>query len=416
MYEDKNNEFYLNRLSDNNFEETYNNASFTNLPIRPDIIIGRILATKKDVGSVNVSVNSELMRGATLPGPVEFQNSQGEKFFYIDSKGAGSYVLSGKSFFPFDIDEKWHRLEKRIEGVAFLSGELRDTYNTEKLVNLGVRVPQFISVFALSSEVFPAHVQEKLTELHEKACIVFRGFKNPYRIGGLQDLLPSEALLNALPQEKVLAIRNKASETVQSTVKGLKMEGVWRDYGGNENEDYLLNFARLLGQNVGKMQKGRYIHRSPGTIGGMVHFSNITLAAEVVDHDTGTFLKDELSDQNKALFVNQYLLALRNLSVLSNSLEVFNQEDWSDPFLSRVSSEFRDTFLNQVDEKDQKWFKQILLDGLTQPNNENWVWYMHPDTQKQGYPPTFRNRREFMVNFIGHIFLHEEEKFYTDSK
>jgi hypothetical protein len=97
-------------------------------------------------------------------------------------------------------------------------------------------------------------------------------------------------------------------------------------------------------------------------------------------------------------------------------LEVFNHENWSDPFLSKVSSEFRNTFLKQVNEEDRKWFNEILLEGLTQSNNENWVWYIEPDTQKEGYPPIFRNRQEFMVNFVGHIFLHEEEKFLTDLK
>lgn len=417
MNEDKKAEgFYLNKLPVDAFEIAYNNANFSNLPIQPEVFTGRILATKKDQIAVRASISPELGRGATLPGPVLFQNSDGEKFFYIDTKGIGNYLLAKNSISPFDVDEKWFNLERRIEGAVFLSGALWDSNNTKRLVDLGVRVPQFISIFTLSPKVFPPHVQVKMSELNEEGCIVFRAFKNPNRIGGFQDLLLNETLLKRLPKEKSLAIYIKATDLIQNTISNLKMENVWQDYGGkNENEDYLLNFSRLLGQSIGRMQKGRYIHRSSRNIGGMVHFYNVTLAAEIVDHDTGIFLKGKLSDLNKALFVNQYMLALRNLSVLCNSLEVFNREDLSDSFLSTVSLEFRNAFLGQISEGDREWFTETLLTGLTQPG-ENWVWYIEPDTQKSDYPPIFKNRQEFMINFIGHIFLHEQEKFLTSSK
>ncbi|OGG58676.1 hypothetical protein A2765_03310 [Candidatus Kaiserbacteria bacterium RIFCSPHIGHO2_01_FULL_56_24] len=278
-----------------------------------------------------------LKAGETFDGPLFIQYPNEEAHGYIglrrkhqrtfslprvDAESPFHYYTMKGTGFVEDLKHKlWERmpedLDKNYYGLYDLSSAKWDRRYSLKLMKIGVRIVEPVAILRLHELPTYAGGRVPIEELREK---------KPPAPGKISDSL--EALRHELASQPksnelremftpVVYLRKARSDTridditervnfgmnpdFKEVVKA-ELQNVMRDVGKELGRsltplEYIEWFAITCGENVGRMHRHGLLHR-------YLHPGNITLAAELVDFDSMTHIKDVPHDDSQATLFN----------------------------------------------------------------------------------------------------------------
>lgn len=284
---------------------------------------------------------------AGIFSPFEFSDKEGRHFFDLVLKGIGETKLVRGTQVGKDM-QVWAQKRGLVVGQERAGDAVRDWENFERLNRLGVRVPLGVAIFNLDS-------RDSLENEDQRRVLYLRAFREALRC--------SDFFYVPRWQRMVLEyVGSKISRYEAPEVKGART--------------YLDFFTTQLGTQAALMENAGYIHNNllwwgsddPECRRDRVQGNNVTLAAEVVDFDTGRFAEaSEFEDPEtrrrgfEKFFTQYYALAANAIFLGRISTGLAPEGLTPDEVQQRIERVFFTAFRSRLKKEDVEPLQDVFL-------------------------------------------------------
>ncbi len=396
---------------------------FPNLPVQPDILKAEVDRSAQTTPETNPSDQPLTMwamegmgRSVILPGAFEFSSKNGNKFFFISIKGVGmtdariaqqnrTDLKAGNGVVTelataTNQGETYHQIRTdsqdidHIEGASAVDSLQADFDNSLILHRNGVRT-------SLPIAIFNSSIGGKET----------RAFRNYERVNQLVRCAFKPPDDDSKTWEPAYA---KGASMIDNAKILLSREA---NFGVVKSDsDYLKVFSVNMGKNLGIEHRIGYIHRRETNAGGLDAMQNVTLAMEVVDHDTGEFANRKNQD-DKDLLLNQYLLGLLNVVAVYETVSKIRGTTPEEFSRDQLITQYTTEYTKQLDPIQRLQMKGRLKEVLVaNPTN-----FSFPETNvlALGNDSNFANPKgtelHIFVNMVIGNFEEDTRDYWTNT-